>query len=131
MYDFAGREGITLDDEEKKQLSFRQTDFWEDLYDEQLERLPVSRDEINDTIEKIALGEKYQQKFTKEKGVNNFEYNYDGYEYKKMLESDYKIEVDDNYKKLTFGEITIHHSKVNFINGLTAEKEEEIENRKK
>ena len=118
MYKLAEDEGITLTDEEEKLVAYRQTDFFEDLYDEQLERLPVSTDEIDESIEKIAIGEKYQQKLTESLGVNNFEYNYDGYEYKQMLEKDYKVKVDDGYDKLVFGEITLHHSKVNYINGL-------------
>ena len=35
-----------------------------------------------------------------------------------MIKNDYKIEIDDNYKKLEFGEITIHHDKINYINGV-------------
>lgn len=123
MYKGAVSEHMTLNEEEKQQLAYRQTDFWEDLYDEQLKNLPTSRENINEQIEHIALGEKYQQKLSSEKGVNNFEYDYDGYEYKKMLESDYKIDIDDHYKKLVFGEITLHHNKTSFINGWTSESE--------
>ncbi len=131
MYDLAKKDDITLTAEEENQVAMTQSDFWEDLFDEQKKNLPVSKEEINEQIKRIALGEKYQDKLAKEKGVNNFEYNYDGYLYKQMLDSDYKVKIDDNYDKLVFGEITIHHDKVNFINGLTDEKKEEMENRKK
>ena len=118
MYELAEADGTTLTDEEEALVAFRQTDFWEDLYDEQLERLPVSREDINESIRRIAVGEKYQEKLTESLGVNNFEYNYDGYEYKQMLADKYKVVEDDRYGKLVFGEITLHHSKVNYINGL-------------
>ena len=118
MYDLAKENNITLNEEEKAKLVNSQNDFWEDLLDEQKNNMPVSRDFINETIEQIALGEKYQGKLVAEKGVNYFEYNYDGYEYNNMIKNDYKIEIDDNYKKLEFGEITIHHDKVNYINGV-------------
>ncbi|MCR4612285.1 MAG: hypothetical protein K5644_10340 [Lachnospiraceae bacterium] len=121
MYNLAKQEGITLSEEEKAHIEFRRSDFWEDLYDEQRERLPVSKEEINATIDKIGIAEKYQRKLAADMGVNDFEYNFDGYEYKKMLEANYKVEIDKQYEKLVFGEITIHHSKVNFINGLTSE----------
>lgn len=131
MYDLAKKDNITLTSEEENQVAMTQSDFWEDLFDEQKKNLPVSKEEINEQIKRIAIGEKYQNKLAKEKGVNSFEYNYDGYLYKQMLDSDYKVKIDDNYDKLVFGEITIHHDKVNFINGLTDEKKEEMENRKK
>ena len=131
MYDLAKKDNITLTSEEENQVAMTQSDFWEDLFDEQKKNLPVSKEEINEQIKRIAIGEKYQNKLAEEKGVNSFEYNYDGYLYKQMLDSDYKVKIDDNYDKLVFGEITIHHDKVNFINGLTDEKKEEMENRKK
>ncbi len=121
MYDRAIQEGITLTDEERAQIQFAHADFWEDLYDEQLERLPVSKEEIDENFERIALGEKYQRKLAVEKGVNDFEYEFDGYEYKQMRDNEYKIKVDDNYKKLVFGEITLHHNKTSFINGWTSD----------
>ncbi len=131
MYDLAKKDNITLTSEEENQVAMTQSDFWEDLFDEQKKNLPVSKEEINEQIKRIAIGEKYQNTLAEEKGVNSFEYNYDGYLYKQMLDSDYKVKIDDNYDKLVFGEITIHHDKVNFINGLTDEKKEEMENRKK
>lgn len=131
MYDLAKKDNITLTSEEENQVAMTQSDFWEDLFDEQKKNLPVSKEEINEQIKRIAIGEKYQNTLAEEKGVNSFEYNYDGYLYKQMLDSDYKVKIDDNYDKLVFGEITIHHHKVNFINGLTDEKKEEMENRKK
>lgn len=118
MYDLAKKNNISLSEEDKVQLTHRQTDFWEDLLDEQRERLPASKEFINETMEHIALGEKYQAILAQEKGVNAFEYGYDGYEYGQMLKNDYKVEIDDNYKKLEFGEITIHHDKVNYVNGV-------------
>lgn len=118
MYDLAKKNNISLSEEDKVQLAHKQTDFWEDLLDEQKERLPASKEFIDETMEHIALGDKYQAKLASEKGVNAFEYAYDGYEYGQMLKNDYKVEIDDNYKKLVLGEITIHHDKVNYVNGV-------------
>ena len=118
MYDLAKKNNMSLTEEDRVQLNYKETDFWEDLLDEQRERLPASKEFINETMEHIALGEKYQAKLAEDKHTNTFEYAYDGYEYGQMLKNDYKVEIDDNYKKLEFGEITIHHDKVNYVNGV-------------
>lgn len=118
MYDLAKKNNMSLTEEDRVQLNYKKTDFWEDLLDEQRERLPASKEFINETMEHIALGEKYQAKLAADKHTNAFEYAYDGYEYGQMLKNDYKVEIDDNYKKLEFGEITIHHDKVNYVNGI-------------
>lgn len=125
MYDLAMKNNITLNPAEKEQLSNKQNDFFEDLLDEQKKNLPVSKEFINNTIEQIALGEKYQAKLAGEKGINSFELNYDGYEYNEMLKNEYKVVIDDNYQKLEFGEITIHHNKVNYVNGVNEDDKKE------
>ncbi len=131
MYNLASKNNMTLTEEERTILANKQKDFWEDLFDYQLSHLPTSKEYINATMEEIALGEKYQEKLTKEKDVNYFEYNFDGNMYKEMLEKDYKIEVnEDLWKKVTFGDITLKHDKVNYINGLTDQMKEALNSKK-
>lgn len=121
MYNLAEQDDTKLDDNDMLMVYYRTCDFWEDLYDIQLDNLPVSKEEINETIRKIAICDKYQQKRAREESVNSFEYDYDGYLYNDYLKDNLEIDIDKRYKKLVFGEITLHHSKVNFVNGLTSE----------
>lgn len=131
MYNLAMSNNVELSGEELYLLSNKQKDFWEDLFDSQKENLPTSKDFINNTIYQIALGEKYQDMLAKENKKNFFEYNYDGYEYKQMIEKDYDIEIDEKtWKKVTFGDITLTHNNVNYINGLTSEMKQFIKDNK-
>ena len=60
FYAMAEKEGITLEEEEEKRLSNSQYDFNSDLEEEQKEWLGVSEDELNESMRKLALAEKYQ-----------------------------------------------------------------------
>jgi hypothetical protein len=80
----AQEEGIVLSTEEKEQLERRRTDFWEDLFDEQKENLPVSYSRIDKTIGQLALVQKYQMKLAKENGRTYASYNWDGAFYEQL-----------------------------------------------
>lgn len=111
FYNEALKCGLALDEEEKKLLEDRRTDYWEDLYDEQKENLPVSYETINASMGKIALAEKFQQKIVSEKGTTYAAYNYDGYDYKEWLkENNIKIKVNKKvWDRIPFGNISLAH----------------------
>jgi len=122
FYTLAVEEGLdTLTDSEEQDLQFAITDFWEDLYDAQWEHLPCDEDTINEQIRIAAVAEKYQTKLAQEKGPSFAAYNYDGYYYEQML-NEHKVTINNKlWKRFVLGDITLEHSSLNYINGLTNE----------
>ena len=130
MYDLAVQEGLdTLTSEEEQKLEFARTDFWEDLLDQQWDRLPVSEDIINEQIRKAAVAEKYQIYLGESLGPSEAAYKYDGYYYQQMLAEHNVVYNDKLLDRFVLGDVTIYHDKVNFINGLTDEEKEENKNK--
>ncbi|MBE5912089.1 hypothetical protein [Pseudobutyrivibrio sp.] len=122
FYTLAVEEGLdTLTDSEEQDLQFAITDFWEDLYDAQWEHLPCDEDTINEQIRIAAVAEKYQTKLAQEKGPSFAAYNYDGYYYEQML-NEHTVTINNKlWKRFVLGDITLEHSSLNYINGLTNE----------
>lgn len=127
FYNLAKDNYLVLSSDEKKSIENSKEDFWMDLYDCQLENLPSTKENIDETIERIAYAQKYQNRLTEEEGLNSYAYDYDGYEYEQMLKS-HEIKYNEKlWKKFTLGNVTLVHNKVNFINGFS---DEDIENKK-
>lgn len=122
FYQMAVAEGMdTLTDEEEQELEYRTTDFWEDLLDIQWEKLPCSEETINEQIRLAAIAEKYQNYLAEELGPSQAAYKYDGYYYQQIME-EHQVETNDKlWDRLVLGDITLSHSKLNYINGLTDE----------
>ena len=122
FYQMAVAEGMdTLTDEEEQELEYRTTDFWEDLLDIQWEKLPCSEETINEQIRLAAIAEKYQNYLAEELGPSQAAYKYDGYYYQQIMEQ-HKVKTNDKlWDRLVLGDITLSHSKLNYINGLTDE----------
>ena len=122
FYQMAVAEGMdTLTDEEEQELEYRITDFWEDLLDIQWEKLPCSEETINEQIRLAAIAEKYQNYLAEELGPSQAAYKYDGYYYQQIMEQ-HKVKTNDKlWDRLVLGDITLSHSKLNYINGLTDE----------
>lgn len=122
FYQLAVAEGKdTLTAEEEQELQNRITDFWEDLLDVQWEHLPCDQEIINQQIRLAAIAEKYQDQLAKEVGPSQAAYKYDGYYYSQMLEQ-HNVKINKKlWDKLVMGDITLSHSKLNYINGLTDE----------
>lgn len=51
---------MTLDASEQRSLENTISDFWMDLLDDQVDNLPVTDEYIVETMQRIALAEKYQ-----------------------------------------------------------------------
>ncbi|MDD6550302.1 MAG: hypothetical protein PUF16_00790 [Lachnospiraceae bacterium] len=105
----AQSDGVVLSSEEKAELESRRTDFFEDLYDDQMERLPVSYSVLNGTMEDIAVVEKYRKQLAVSHNDTYASYGYDG---KAYLELQKKHEVKVNKKlwsKVPMGRVTLNN----------------------
>ena len=131
FYQLAVAEGMdTLNAEEETDLSFAINDFWEDLLDIQWEKLPCDEETINEQIRLAAIAEKYQNHLAKEKGPSQAAYKYDGYYYGQIRDEHSVIINEKLWDKFVLGDITLKHSKINYINGLTDEDKEKIKGKK-
>lgn len=123
FYRAAAEEGLVLTAEEKQLLENARTDFWSDLYDVQKERLPGSYESINETMKEIALAQKYQSALAEEKGTTYAGFGYDGLDYRELLGADHKVKVNKKiWDRVVFGDITLKHDSVNYINGYEGDK---------
>ena len=108
FYQMAQEEGITLTAEEQHQKEEAFADFWEDLSERDgQKKLGVSKEELEETVEKITYAQKYQAIYAE---LHNKEYkNYDftANTYKKLLEKqDYKI-YEKVWSGVSFGSVTL------------------------
>lgn len=109
LYELARAGGVTLGEEEERLVEGAQTDFWSDLDEEQKEALGVEREEIDESIRRVALAEKYQTILAEVQGVKYEEFSFNGEAYKRMLE-EHEFEIyEDVWNKVNFGGITVDH----------------------
>lgn len=132
FYQLAVAEGMnTLSAEEETDLAYAINDFWEDLLDVQWEKLPCDEETINEQIRIAAIAEKYQNHLAEEKGPSQAAYNYDGYYYG-QIRDEHSVKINKKlWDKFVLGDITLKHSKINYINGLTDEDKEKFKDKKK
>lgn len=109
FYQMAIAEEIVLSEEEERILKESQNDFWMDLSDEAKERIGVSEEEIDETMEKIALAQKYQSIYANLQGVSYEDCEFNGSEYENLLNS-HEVEINSKiWDRLDFGNITLEH----------------------
>ncbi|SFH87477.1 hypothetical protein SAMN04487830_11120 [Pseudobutyrivibrio sp. OR37] len=122
FYQLAVAEGMDeLTDAEEKELEGSIADFWEDMLDVQWERLPCDKATINNQIRIAAIAEKYGNHLARENNTSQAAYKYDGYYYS-LIKDTHDIKLNKKlWNKLVLGDITLTHSKLNYINGLTDE----------
>lgn len=110
FYQMAMEEGITLSQEEKKELENRTDDFWLDLTDEgKDEKLGVTKEDIAEVMYRMAFAQKYQLIYAELHNEDYGDYEFAEDAYKELLEQQkYKI-----YKKVwsrvDFGNVTLEH----------------------
>lgn len=131
FYQLAVAEGLdVLSASEEDELAFAITDFWEDLLDIQWEKLPCDEETINNQIRIAAIAEKYQNKLAAENGPSQAAYKYDGYYYEQIRDA-HTIKINNKlWDRFVLGDITLKHSKINYINGLTDADKEKIKEKK-
>ncbi len=115
LYKMAKKEKVTLNEEEEEILKNKQIDFWEDLYDEQIDNLYVKKSVVNAELRKVAIAAKYQQMLAMKAKVNSARFSYEGDKYKE-IKAKHKIKIDKSLvKKIVMGEVTLRHTNVNFV----------------
>lgn len=118
FYEQALKNNIVLTTDEKNELQNSQNDFWDDLYPSQKENMLADSEDIDRTMYEIALAEKYQMKLAEEKGLTYHSLDWNGYDYEQLEENEHEVKVNKSFwHSVMFGEITIRHDSVNFING--------------
>ena len=111
---------MVLSSDEKDQLEDARTDFWDDLYDEQKQNNPSDDASVNEIIGHIALAEKYQRYLVKKHQTTYASYNWDGYDYTKLLKQ-HDVDEKSIWHRVVLGDITLRHHAVNYINGQSDE----------
>ena len=101
---------ITLTEEEQKILENEVEDFWNDLVDEEKEkRLGITRQDVYNTMYKIAISQKSQMVYALMYGVSYEDFDFYEEEFLAFLE-DYKYEVDDSVlSRIDFGDVKLVH----------------------
>ncbi len=128
FYNEAVRAGITLSADEKQAMENRRTDFWEDLYPSQTEKLISSRDDINHVIYEIGLAEKYQQQLSVENNISYHSLDWNGKSYEKLRDSDHRVKVNKSlWHRFHMGNNTLIHGDANFVQGAGSGEDEEEE----
>lgn len=105
----AAEEGIVLSEAEEQYLANEQQDFWSDLTEEQRESLSVSEDTLDETMQKMALAQKYQSILAEMEQIDYEDYSIGGTEYEKLL-AQHTCELDETtWDRVPFGSITVDH----------------------
>lgn len=127
MYDLASENHTVLTSQDKDDLESARTEFWDSLYDEQLERLPLSFEDGNRKMKEIAIIEAYQRKLLKEnKEMTRAGLTWDGFDYKQIQKA-YNIKINHKlWDKIAIGDISLYHDNVNYINGISDEEKETL-----
>lgn len=117
MYRLAKKAGIKLTDKEMVEVQNTINDFWDDLFDIQIDKLYTSKEKINTQIIHTAIAQKYQSKLADESDVTFVRYGYSGDHYLNLLKKkNIKIKVNKRlWNRVRMGEVTLHHTKVNFV----------------
>ncbi|MCD7709499.1 MAG: hypothetical protein LUI02_06465 [Clostridiales bacterium] len=110
FYEMALGEEIELSDDDLELLADSQYDFWSDLEDRDgAEKLGVTEDVIDETMEKIALAQKYQGIYAELMGRDYEDYDFDGSWYEDLLdEQDYEIN-KSVWRWVDVGNVTLEH----------------------
>lgn len=117
FYREAKKEHLSLDGADQQYLENSRMDFWEDLLDQQRDRLPASKKYINSQIDRMALAQKYQELLSAKNDTSYENYDWNGKDYEKLLKKHHVKYNSKALDHLRVGEITIHHDHFNVING--------------
>lgn len=92
MYELAVSMGMELNDEQARYAKSRCSDFWMDIGETAQKRLGVPKEELEETLLKMALAQKYQELRAAMDAVPAEDYDVQGMAYEKLLEEHkYKI----------------------------------------
>ncbi|MDE7321983.1 MAG: hypothetical protein K2N73_04515 [Lachnospiraceae bacterium] len=110
FYQMALDEKLELTQEEEVQLSNVQDAFWDNVMDSnKLERLGVTEKDLNDTIRKIGIAQKYQGVYAAIHQIDMEELDIEGEAYEMML-GNYPYQINERvWEKVNYGDITLVH----------------------
>lgn len=110
FYAMAVSEGVELTEDDEIKISEVQDQFWDNImYGDKLDRLGVTESELNESIRKIGLAQKYQSVYSgvHQIAMEDLEVVGEGYE---VLCQEYRCRVyDDVWDKVNYGDITLIH----------------------
>ncbi|MBR4026208.1 MAG: hypothetical protein IKJ01_01450 [Lachnospiraceae bacterium] len=110
FYQLAMEKNLTLTEQEEQMLANDVMDFWADLTEDGKEqKLGISKEDVEQALQKIAIAEKAQAVYAKLNNVKYEDYHFEGEEFSEFL-SQYDYKVDEKIvDKLDFGDITLSH----------------------
>lgn len=110
FYQMAVEEGVNLSREEEDTLSEKIREYWTELVDYgKAERLGVDRDDVAQTMRKIAYAQKMQYIYAITQGMDEEDFGFTADAYQQFLkEQDYTIE-EDVWGRVDFGNVTLTH----------------------
>lgn len=115
IYKLAKENKVELNLKEQEYFSDKRKDFWDDLYEEQLENLYTTRANVNIAMKKTAIAQKYQKMLAEKKKISYARLSYGGDIYENMLK-EHKVRVNKRlWNRVIMGEVTLRHHKVNFV----------------
>lgn len=115
IYKLAKENKVELNLKEQEYFSDKRKDFWDDLYEEQLENLYTTRANVNIAMKKTAIAQKYQKMLAEKKKISYARLSYGGDIYENMLK-EHKVRVNKRlWNRVIMGKVTLRHHKVNFV----------------
>lgn len=109
FYRMAVAEGLELDEAEEAYLANEIMDFFMDLSEEQLARLGVEREDIENGMRKIALANKYQSILSQIEGVEYTEYDHTGEAYAALVAGHTIEENEEVWDRISVGNVTVNY----------------------
>lgn len=110
-------EGMELSEDESAIVDESYGDFLDDLYLVQKDSGLYDEKQIYETMERIALSEKYQGLLADRDGTTYAGYAYDGYDYDKLLK-EHKVKINKAvWDRVSIGDNSLSHESANAING--------------
>lgn len=109
FYQMAMEEGMELSEADESALADVEQDFWSDLIMiDGDQRMGISEKDIQMTMRKMALAQKYQEIYAELNNKSYEDYDFTEAPYKKLLKKqDYKIH-DKVWKRVSMGSITLN-----------------------
>ena len=104
-------DGVTLETSDYEYIRNSESDFISDLEDyEGLEKLGVTEEDICNSIERVALAQKYQQMYAEMNGENMEAYDFTGDAYKELVENNYEYKIKEKiWERIRFGNVILEH----------------------
>lgn len=107
LYERAVSMGMELDEAQIRYAKSRCDDFWMDIGETAQERLGVTKEELEETLLRMALAQVYQELIAAMDGVPTEDYNAEGAAYEKLLEEHtYKIK-SNVWEGVSMGQVTL------------------------